>query len=264
MSESEFLVIRTVGFVLALALAVGLERWVPYAAMHASTRVNLTLWASNALVVGGVCGACACSVARWAQVSDFGLLNGMLNGVALAPWAVVALSLLALDAVSYGWHRANHVIPLLWRLHQVHHSDASFTVTTALRFHPGEILLSLPLRLSAVALFGVPVEAVLLFEVVFALANFFEHSNIRLPLGFERAVARVFVTPALHRRHHSREQRLLDSNFATVFSFWDRLFGSFGASSSAVRVRIGLPGSAQGLGPAAALALPFRAALRGE
>ena len=155
-------------------------------------------------------------------------------------------------------------VPLLWRLHQEHHSDASFTATTALRFHPGEILLSLPLRLAVVALVGVPVEAVALFEVLFAIANFIEHANVRLPLAFERAMAKAFVTPALHRRHHSREQRLLDSNFATIFSFWDRLFGSFGASSSAVRVRIGLPGAAPGLGPAAVLALPAREVLRGE
>lgn len=251
---------RGAGFVFALVLAIALERWIPYAAMRPSWRVNLTLWGANAVVVGLVCGACACTVAMWADAHGFGLLRS----TAVAPWAAIALSVLALDAVSYGWHRANHVFPLLWRLHQVHHSDASFTATTALRFHPAELLLSLPLRLATVALVGVPVVAVLLFEVVFAVANFVEHANIRLPLHLERVIARVLVTPALHRLHHSRERKHLDSNFATIFSFWDRLFGTYRASSSERLVRIGLPGAAPGLGPAAVLTLPVREVLRGE
>lgn len=260
MGESEFLVMRGAGFVFALALAVALEHWVPYATMRSSLRVNLTLWASNALLVGLVCGVCACTVALWGEAHGFGLLRHL----AVAPGPAIALSVLVLDGVSYGWHRANHVIPLLWRFHQVHHSDATFTATTALRFHPGEVLLSLPLRLAVVALVGVPVAAIALFELVFAIANFVEHANIRLPAGFERGMARVFVTPALHRLHHSREQKLLDSNYGTIFSFWDRLFGTFGASSSERRVRIGLPGAAPSLGPAAVLTLPVREVLRGE
>jgi sterol desaturase/sphingolipid hydroxylase (fatty acid hydroxylase superfamily) len=259
MSEVEFQVIRGAGFVLALGLAASLQRFSPFAAMRESWRVNGLLWAVNALTIGVLCGACACTVARWAEATEFGL------NLAAAPlWVAIPLSVLALDLVSYGWHRANHVIPFLWRFHQVHHSDAAFTATTALRFHPGEILLSLPLRLSAVAVLGVPVAAIVAFEVVFAFANFVEHGNIRLHLGFERNLQRLFVTPALHRRHHSRERRLLDTNFATIFSFWDRLFGSFGPNTSSTQVRIGLPGAASIQRPWAALALPARELLQGE
>lgn len=260
MTETEFQLVKSAGFVLALSLAVGLQRWRPFAAPQGSWRVNAGLWATNALVMGVFCGACACTVSRWAQEAGIGLQN-----VAPAPYAASALlSVLALDLVSYAWHRWNHAVPALWRFHQAHHSDPTFTTTTALRFHPGELLLSLPLRLTAVALLGVPVVAIIVFEVCFALANFVEHGNIRLPLGFERRMAWLFVTPALHRRHHGRRSELLDSNFATIFSFWDRLFGTFGPNDSATPVAVGLPGIAEPLTVAGTLALPLRRPLRGE
>ena len=259
MSELEFQIVRSGAFVLALGLAASLQHWFPFATMRESLRVNGSLWAVNLVVVGLLCGACACTVSRWAEAKGFGL------GLGAEPaWVAIPVSILALDLVSYGWHRANHVLPFLWRFHQVHHSDQAFTTTTALRFHPGELLLSFPLRLSAVALLGVPVVAIIVFEAVFSFANFVEHGNIRLHLGLERSLSRVFVTPALHRRHHSRERALLDTNFATIFSFWDRLFGSFGPSSSDVAVRVGLPGAGSVQRPWAALALPARQILQGE
>jgi sterol desaturase/sphingolipid hydroxylase (fatty acid hydroxylase superfamily) len=155
-------------------------------------------------------------------------------------------------------------VPILWRFHQAHHSDTHYTVTTALRFHPGELLLALPVRLVAVAIIGVPVAGLIVFEVVFAFANFWEHGNIALPLRLEQRLGRLFITPALHRRHHSVEAALLDSNFGTIFSFWDRLLGSFGESRSDVRVETGLPGIPETLGTLGVLALPARGPFRGR
>ena len=126
----------------------------------------------------------------------------------------------------------------------MHHSDPSFTVSTALRFHPGELLLSLPVRLLAVVLLGAPPVAVVVFEVTFAFANLFEHGNIDLLLKTERRIAGVLVTPALHRRHLASRRPELDSNFGTIFTVWDRLLGPYGESSSAAHFDTGLPNGA--------------------
>jgi sterol desaturase/sphingolipid hydroxylase (fatty acid hydroxylase superfamily) len=260
MTEVEFQIVKSLGFVLALALALGLQWLRPHAAIAGSWRVNTTLWLLDAALLGLLCGACACAVSRWAETAGLGLLNLGATPLVIA----VFVSVLALDLVSYAWHRANHVVPFLWRFHQVHHSDPAFTTTTALRFHPGELILSLPLRLVAVAGLGVPVAGVIVFEVYFAFQNMFEHGNIDLPAALERRLAWLFVTPALHRRHHSRREAELNSNYGTIFTFWDRGLRTFGASSSSVAVRTGLPGAEDGLGPVAALGLPFQSALRGE
>jgi sterol desaturase/sphingolipid hydroxylase (fatty acid hydroxylase superfamily) len=169
------------------------------------------------------------------------------------------LGVLALDAVSYAWHRANHRWPLLWRFHRVHHADAAFHVTTALRFHPGELLLALPVRLAAVLALGVPPAGVLLFEIVFGTANLLEHGNFELPARVERAARRVLVTPALHRAHHTADWRELDTNFGTVLSLWDRLAGTLRTSEPGRHIVTGLPDgsdeTARGL--RASLLLPF-------
>jgi sterol desaturase/sphingolipid hydroxylase (fatty acid hydroxylase superfamily) len=169
-----------------------------------------------------------------------------------------------MDLVSYIWHRANHVVPFLWRFHQAHHSDSDYTVTTALRFHPGELLLALPVRLLAIAVLGVPIAGVIVFEVIFAFAHFCVHGNIDLALKVERAIGRLFVTPALHRKHHSREARLLNTNYGTIFTIWDRLLGSYGENRSDIRVNTGLPGIDRSLGAMEILWLPARGVFRGN
>ncbi|MDX2169949.1 MAG: sterol desaturase family protein [Deltaproteobacteria bacterium] len=239
MSESEFQLVRAAGFVAAAALALAIQGLRPHDPSYRARPVNLALWLINGVLVGLACGACAWTAAGWAEAAR----TGLFNRVHLPAWATVLLSIAALDLVSYAWHRANHRIPLLWRFHQVHHSDRCFTVSTAVRFHPGEILLSLPVRLLAIVALGAPVAGVIAFEVVFAFSNLFEHGNIRLPLRLEQRLAGLLVTPALHRRHHACRRPELDSNFATIFSFWDRLLGTFGDNSSAARFPIGLPGA---------------------
>lgn len=260
MSEAEFQGIKAVGFAAAMATALMLQWLRPHAALRGSWTSNGTLWALNAAILGLVCAGCACTVSRWAASEGVGLLN--LGSV--PAWMGILLAVAGLDLVSYGWHRANHTFPWLWRFHQVHHSDPAYTTTTALRSHPGELLLALPVRLVAVALLGISIPGVIAFELVFAFSNFIEHGNIDLPRRFERRLSVAVVVPALHRLHHSREQRLLDSNFGTIFSIWDRLFGSFAASSSAARVHVGLPGLGETLGPMALLSMPARGIFRGE
>lgn len=253
MTESEFNLLRSTGFALAVAIAVLLQRWRPHAGLRRTPRSNLALWAINVVVLGVVCGGCACSAARWAAAQRLGLLN-----TTAAPlWVGVPATLAALDFVSYLWHRANHRVRWLWRFHQVHHSDATFTVSTAVRFHPGELLCSLPVRLAAVVALGAPVVGILVFEVLFSIANLVEHGDIDLPAAVERRLGRFCVTPALHRRHHSRRRTELDSNFGTIFTLWDRQLGTYGDSSSTARIDTGLAGVPDTPGLARALALPL-------
>jgi sterol desaturase/sphingolipid hydroxylase (fatty acid hydroxylase superfamily) len=252
MTEAEFQIVRAAGYVLALGVALALQQRRPHERLRGSWRINAGLWSVNLVVMGVVCGSCACTVARWAAAHEVGVLHQF----AAPSWLAIPVTIMALDGVSYIWHRANHQLPWLWRFHRVHHSDPDFTVSTAVRFHPGELVQSLPLRLFAVAILGAPVEAVVALEVAFTLANFVEHGDIDLPLGLERALARVLVTPALHRRHHSQAVDELNTNFGTVFIVWDRLLGTFFPSTSAAHIRIGLANlPAPSIG--GALALPF-------
>jgi sterol desaturase/sphingolipid hydroxylase (fatty acid hydroxylase superfamily) len=236
MSELEFQVVRAAGFVAAVGLVLGLQRFSPHRRVTGYRGVNIGLWGLNLVVMGGVCGACACTVAVWAARRDFGLLNIF----EVPTWIAVLTSVVVLDFVSYCWHRANHVLPFLWRFHQVHHADPNFSASTGVRFHPGELLLSLPLRLSAVTLLGAPITGVIVFELTFGIANLFEHGDIDIRLRLEGILQRVLITPALHRRHHGRAVAQLGSNFGTVFSLWDRLFGTYGDSTSATQIEIGL------------------------
>jgi sterol desaturase/sphingolipid hydroxylase (fatty acid hydroxylase superfamily) len=236
-AEATYQLARGVGLAAALLLALALERWRPHERLRPAWRTNLGIWAVGTLVTAVVCGACGWVVAAWAAERGLGLLAWFGAG----PWVAAGVGILGLDAVSYAWHRANHRLPLLWRFHQVHHADESFHVTTALRFHPGELLLALPVRLAAVVALGVRPEGVLLFELVFGVANLLEHGNFDLPRRVDPFFQRLFITPALHRAHHARDWRELDTNFGTVLSVWDRLARTFRASEPERRVVTGLP-----------------------
>lgn len=200
-------------------------------------RINVPLAALNLALTSGLCGGCACFVARWAEEVGVGLLNAFS-----APIPVRAgISVLALDLTAYLWHRANHRLPFLWRFHSIHHSDQFFDASTAVRFHPGEILISLGIRVGAVLLLGIPVAGILAFEMAYAICNFFEHGNMRLNPSLERILALILVTPALHRKHHSVSRIELNSNFATILSLWDRTFRTYIPATSAERIDVGLP-----------------------
>ena len=238
LGESEVQLVRGLVPLAAFGLGLVLERIAPHAALRPAWRANLGLWLLDALLMAAVCGACAWTVAGWAQASGIGLLNAVDAPLG----AGIAATVVGLDLVSYAWHRANHEVGFLWRFHRVHHADADYHVSTALRFHPGELLLALPVRLGAIALLGAPPVAVVAFEAIFAIANVLEHGNFDLPRRIEQVLGVALVTPALHRRHHSTERSERDSNFGTILCLWDRLAQTLHPSTSAAVFPTGLPG----------------------
>jgi sterol desaturase/sphingolipid hydroxylase (fatty acid hydroxylase superfamily) len=152
---------------------------------------------------------------------------GLFHRIDAPRWLAAVVSLLALDAVRYGQHRLLHRVPLLWRLHRMHHTDVDYDFTTALRFHPLESLVTASVGVLAVAALGAPVEAVVANQVLFVAAVLFAHANVRLPGGLDRALRLVLVTPDMHRVHHSARPDETDSNYGSVFPIWDRLLGSY-------------------------------------
>ena len=152
---------------------------------------------------------------------------GLFNAIAAPYWFAVIGSFLALDFVIYLQHRFFHAVPLLWRLHMVHHADPDIDATTGVRFHPVEIVLSMLIKFAAIAALGAPALAVLLFEIVLNATSMFNHANWRLPLGLDRVLRRLVVTPDMHRVHHSVIPRETNSNFGFNFPWWDRLCGTY-------------------------------------
>lgn len=165
---------------------------------------------------------------------------GIIPSLGCGPAAAAVLGVAALDASFYLWHRANHRYPLLWRFHRVHHADPDLDVTTALRFHPGEVLLSLGLRLAQLLLLGVGTGAFLIYAAAFQAAVLFHHANLRLPARLDRALAWVIVTPRMHGVHHSHLRAETDSNYGVLTSLWDRLARTLRRAADDARVVIGL------------------------
>lgn len=152
---------------------------------------------------------------------------GLLNLVSMPVWVAVVLAILALDLAIYCQHRIFHAVPWLWRLHRMHHADLEFDVTTGLRFHPLEIVLSMAIKMVVIVLIGAPALAVVLFEVLLNATSLFNHGNVRLPQRVDRWLRLLLVTPDMHRVHHSAIQRETDSNFGFSLPWWDRLFGTY-------------------------------------
>jgi sterol desaturase/sphingolipid hydroxylase (fatty acid hydroxylase superfamily) len=210
-----------VGLFVLLALA---QWWRPRRQTQGQTPrrlTNLALVIIDTLLLRLVLPLLAFDLALQMQRNDVGLLNS------LPPLAGVVIGMLALDMMIYWQHRLMHVVPWLWRLHRMHHADTEFDVTTAVRFHPFEIVLSMVIKLGAIAALGVPAVAVLLFEVILNAASLFNHTNLRLSPGVERVLRWFIVTPDMHRIHHSVHVAETNSNFSFSLSIWDRLFGSY-------------------------------------
>lgn len=152
---------------------------------------------------------------------------GLFHAFDMSPVIAGVLSFLVLDLAVWMEHVASHKIPLLWRVHKMHHADPGIDVTTGLRFHPIEIVLSMLWKMAVVAIVGAPVLAVLVFEVVLNAAAMFNHSNLRLPSEIDRWLRFVLVTPDMHRVHHSTLRNETDSNYGFNLPIWDRLFGTY-------------------------------------
>lgn len=152
---------------------------------------------------------------------------GLLNAVSLPVWLEVIAAILILDFAIWLQHLITHKVPFLWRLHQVHHADVDIDVSTAIRFHPLEIAMSMLLKIGLVYLLGPAALAVILFEIILNGTAMFNHANIKLPLWLDAIVRRVLVTPDMHRVHHSVHREEHDSNYGFALSIWDQLFGTY-------------------------------------
>ncbi|WP_443081426.1 sterol desaturase family protein [Thiohalorhabdus sp.] len=184
---------------------------------------NLGLVALNTVVLRLLFPAAAVGAAVMAEQQGWGLLNQWP-----VPYAVaVAATVIAMDLIVYLQHVMFHAVPALWRLHRVHHADLDFDLTTGLRFHPIEIILSMVLKLGAVTALGAPALGVLIFEVLLNATAIFNHSNLRLPRGLDRVLRWIVVTPDMHRVHHSVEGDETNSNFGFNLPWWDRLLGTY-------------------------------------
>ncbi|HXH83911.1 MAG TPA: sterol desaturase family protein [Candidatus Tectomicrobia bacterium] len=216
---------------------------------------NIALAALAAAVQRGAVVPAGVAVARVGERRRLGLLRWL----ALPRWLAVMMGFLLLDWSMYVWHRMNHRVPFLWRFHVVHHTDLDLDATTAFRFHPGEMALSVLFRCAQVAGLGVGARLLLVYDVVMQCATAFHHSNRRLSDAVERRLVRAVVTPRMHGIHHSVVEAETNANWAVVLSWWDALHGTRRLDVPAESVTIGVPAYCD---PAALrlprlLALPF-------
>ncbi|WP_274427212.1 sterol desaturase family protein [Chelativorans sp. YIM 93263] len=225
---------------------------------------NLSLLIVSSAVLRVIFPAAAVGAALWAEANGIGLfhqigIHGLLAGL---------ISFVLLDLAIWGEHLASHKIPLLWRIHRIHHADNGLDVTTGLRFHPLEILISMVWKAVVVIALGAPVLAVLVFEIVLNGTSMFNHANIDIPRPLDRLLRWFVVTPDMHRVHHSSIPRETDSNYGFNFPFWDRLFRTYRPQPGRGHkgVEIGLS-EYRGLSAARlfwALVLPFRPHTKGQ
>jgi len=186
---------------------------------------NIAVAIINVLLVRVLFPSAAVGVAVFADERGVGLLNMF----PVPDLQAFAFALLALDLTMYLMHLMFHAVPALWRVHRVHHADVDFDVTTGARFHPIQIVLSLPVKFAVIFALGLPVLAVLVFEAVFNALSLFNHANVRIPSAVERVLRWFLVTPDMHRVHHSVDATETNSNFSFVLPWWDRLFGTYRA-----------------------------------
>jgi sterol desaturase/sphingolipid hydroxylase (fatty acid hydroxylase superfamily) len=184
---------------------------------------NLALVALNTLLLRLLFPAAAVGVAAFTSAQGWGLLNYFQ----VPFWSALVVSLVAMDFVIWLQHVMVHAVPLLWRLHRVHHADLDYDVTTGARFHPVEIVLSLLIKFAIILMLGPPTVAVILFEVILNGMAMFNHGNVRLPEAVDRPLRLLLVTPDMHRVHHSVEDDEANSNFGFNLSIWDRLLGTY-------------------------------------
>lgn len=186
---------------------------------------NVGLIVIDTLMVRWLFPFSAVALALWAEIQQWGLLNA----VPLTPSVAIVGALLMLDFAIYLQHRLFHALPWLWRLHRVHHADLEFDVTTGIRFHPLEILLSMGIKWGVILALGAPALAVLLFEILLNATSLFNHANLKLSTRWDRWLRWIVVTPDMHRIHHSWQWQETNSNFGFNLPWWDRLLGTYRA-----------------------------------
>ena len=167
--------------------------------------------------------AAAVGLALWASQSGYGLFNWL----SVPLWVSIPISIIVLDFAVWLSHLLSHKVPVLWRFHRMHHADVDIDVSTAIRFHPIEIIVSMGWKVAWVILLGAPAVAVILFETLLNGTAMFNHSNMKLPLGVDRVLRWLVVTPDMHRVHHSSEHKETDSNYGFNLPWWDRIFKTY-------------------------------------
>lgn len=231
MSPLDFIVdheatLRLGGFALVLAALAAAERLWSLRGDHRPARRQLSNLALVAIDTAFLRLAFPLlAVVLAAQVHARG--GGLFGALDWPPWLEIGLAVLAFDAAIYWQHRLMHLVPFLWPLHRVHHSDVAFDVTTGVRFHPLEIGLSMLLKLALVIALGAHPGAVVMFELLLSAASLFTHADFAFPPRVERMLRAAVVTPSMHRIHHSVRREETDSNYGFLLSGWDRMFGSY-------------------------------------
>lgn len=234
------MLIELIIFISALVIIFTLEGIFPYFQgrvgrfRHAAPNIALAILggligglASSRLITGGV---------SWAECCPFGLLHA----VRLPPLFSFIIAFVLFDFWMYLWHVAVHRIRPLWRFHRVHHIDTEMDCTTALRFHPLEVAAAAFLRVGILIILGMSVAQLFIYVVLFHIVILFHHSNIALPSRWDRILRALIVTPNMHRVHHSIEGREFNSNYGSIFSFWDRLIRTFRRRENTLTIIYGL------------------------
>ncbi len=197
---------------------------------------NLALGLINAVLMAVCFGTAMLFVTEWAQEKPFGLFHW----ISAPAWIAWPMALILFDAWMYTWHRLNHRVPFLWRFHAVHHADREMDASSALRFHTGEMALSGFARLAILPVIGLTMPQLLVYETILLPVILFHHSNIRIPPQLDRMLRVWIVTPWMHWVHHSNWQPETDSNYSSVLSVWDRLFGTFRLRDDPKSINLGL------------------------
>ena len=199
---------------------------------------NIAMAVLNVILISLVFASAWSFVANWSTIHHVGFLRWL----PLVPRLHALLAFLLLDGWTYAWHRISHRVPFLWRFHRVHHSDRYMDVTTANRFHVGEILLSSLLRIPLIALLGIEFGELVLYETLLQVCVQWQHANIRLSESWERRLGWVLITPGIHKVHHSNHQIETDSNYASLLSIWDRWFGTRRRRDDIAAIAFGIEG----------------------
>jgi sterol desaturase/sphingolipid hydroxylase (fatty acid hydroxylase superfamily) len=216
-------------YCLCLALFAAIEAWHP---AFAEPRRRHERWPTNVAIglvnfgLFAVVPLTGVIAARWAETHGVGLLNYLHSPL----WLAVIATVLVRSLFGYAVHVLMHKVPLLWRIHRVHHSDTHLDITTSLRNHPLELVVMVAAIMTVTLIFGFNPWALIVFELLESMANIVAHANLRLPEAIDRALRFLFVTPNMHLLHHSSWQPETDSNYGQLFSLWDRLFGTYSAA----------------------------------
>ncbi|BEQ15791.1 sterol desaturase family protein [Desulfoferula mesophila] len=259
MSPSEFVIWRMSIFMGGLVFFLLLELAVAYRRPSVSKTkrwfVNLGITVFNSLAMRIIFAGAVLTVSAYVTRNHLGLLN-------LTPlpyWAKVVVTVVFLDLLLWVWHLLNHVVPLFWRFHRVHHTDLNMDVSSATRFHLGELFISESIKLGLVFFVGADFLGVLVFESSLVLAAQFQHSSLKAPAWFERIWWWLFVPPSMHRIHHSVKINERNTNYGTILSVWDRLLGTLLHDVNQERIKIGVGGhfDEKKLGLGHLLVMPF-------